>query len=290
MFLNISLNLALSISVVSLLIFVVLYFIIFRKYNKRNGLSVIDKICNCGEFSSKTALHVFMIILGADYFIEGMLLIESVYERYANFVVAVIVISLTLFHYIKYFKRLFIDRVEAEVKANEKRTEKFAEYILFIFLGAMIITPIFYIPRAAAICSTAGQFFTEIVKAIGCMLTGGYLMVYMNPLGVVRSKDVKTIFDTVVEEEEEKVESEIKNDNEVKNENVEEVKEVKEEKKETKKTNSKKKTTKSSKSANNKGKNNPKNNTKNNTKNTKNSSTRKNSNKSTTKKSTEKKK
>ena len=106
MFLNISLNLALSISVVSLLIFVVLYFIIFRKYNKRNGLSVIDKICNCGEFSSKTALHVFMIILGADYFIEGMLLIESVYERYANFVVAVIVISLTLFHYIKYFKRL----------------------------------------------------------------------------------------------------------------------------------------------------------------------------------------
>lgn len=264
MFLNISLNLALSISVVSLLIFVVLYFIIFRKYNKRNGLSIIDKICNCGEFSSKTALHIFMIILGLDYFIEGMLLIESVYERYANFAVAVIVISLTIFHYIKYFKKLLIDRVEAEVKANEKRTEKFAEYILFIFLGAMIITPIFYIPRAAAICSTAGQFFTEIVKAIGCMLTGGYLMVYMNPLGAVRSKDVKTIFDTVVEEEEEKVESEVEADNEVKNENPEEAKEVKEEKKETKKNTSKKKTT--------------------------NNSTKKNSSKKTTKKSTEKKK
>ena len=105
MFLNISLNLALSISVVALLISVVLYFIVFRKYNKRNGLSVIDKLCNCGEFSSKTALHVFMIVLGLDYFIEGMLLIESVYERYANYVVAVIVISLTIFHYIKYSKK-----------------------------------------------------------------------------------------------------------------------------------------------------------------------------------------
>ena len=285
MFLNISLNLALSISVVSLLISVVLYFIIFRKYNKRNGLSVIDKLCNCGEFSTKTALHVFMIVLGLDYFIEGMLLIESVYERYANYVVAVIVISLTIFHYIKYFKKLFIDRVAEEVKENEKRTERFAEYILFIFLGAMIITPIFYIPRAAAICSTAGQFFTEIIKAIGCMLTGGYLMVYMNPLGAVRSKDVKTIFDTVVEEEE-IVEKEAVVENEVKKENTEENKEVKEEKKETKKNTSKKKTTNSSKSSNNKGKNN----SKSNTKNTKNSSSKKKSSKSTTKKSTEKKK
>ena len=128
MFLNISLNLALSISVVALLISVVLYFIIFRKYNKRNGLSVIDKLCNCGEFSSKTALHVFMIVLGLDYFIEGMLLIESIYERYANYVVAVIVISLAIFHYIKYFKKLFIDRV-----VEEKNRKICRIYIVYIF-------------------------------------------------------------------------------------------------------------------------------------------------------------
>ena len=251
MFLNISLNLTLSICIVSLLIFILLYFILFRKYNKRNGLSVIDKLINCSEFSSKTAVHEFMIILGLDYFIEGMLLIESVYERYANFAVAVIVISLTIFHYIKFVKKLFIDRVAEEVIANEKRTEKFAEYVLLIFLGAMIITPIFYIPKAAAICSTGNQFFTEIIKAVGCMLTGGYLLVYMNPLGVVRSKDVKTIFDTVVEEDIDNQNEDVK-ENEKENISEEVKKEKRENKEEKIKTESKNKTNTKTKNSNSK--------------------------------------
>lgn len=260
MFINISFNLAISISLVSMFVFAILYFIIFRKYNKRNKLNIFEIIRNMLEYSSKSALHMFTIALGLDYFIEGMLLLESVYERYANFFVAVLILSITIFHYIKYVKKLFIDLKEEDVKANEKRTEKFAEYVMFIFLGAMLITPVFYIPRAAAISVDGSMFFTELIKALGCSLTGGYLLVYMNPLGVVRKKDEKTIFDQTeedfktddVEENAEKVEvSEV--------ENIEENKEAKETKtKKTTKSNTSKKSNNKTKTGNNSKKKNSK--------------------------------
>lgn len=231
MFINISFNLAISISLVSMFVFAILYFIIFRKYNKRNKLNIFEIIRNMLEFSSKSALYMFMIVLGFDYFIEGLLLLEAVYERYANFFVAVLIISITIFHYIKYVKKLFIDLKEDDVKVNEKRTERFAEYVMFIFLGAMLITPVFYIPRAAAISLDGGMFFTEVIKALGCSLTGGYLLVYMNPLGVVRKKEEKTIFDQTKEDL--KIDQIVGNIEEIdvaENENVEEIKNEKVEK------------------------------------------------------------
>lgn len=257
MFINISLGVSVVVSAVSILFFTVLYFIIFRNYNKRNEIKFLDSILNCIEYSVQSALHVFVLLLGIDYFIEGMLLVEAVYERYANLFVAVITISAVIYHYIKYVKKLFVDIDREQEKIVEKNTEKFAEYVFFIFLGLMMITPILYIPRAAAIMTDVKSFVIEVIKSIGCFITGAYLMVYMNPLEVIRKKENIT-FENQDEEVEEitVVENIDNNKEEVKEEkatntskDVKKSTSTKNKSKSNKKTNSKKSSSKSKKTS-----------------------------------------
>ena len=248
MFFNISINLTLSITFISFLLFIVLYFIIYRKYNKRNELNITEIIINCVNFSVKSAIHVFILILGLDYFIEGLLLIEAKYERYANFVVSVFIISGTIYHYIRYIKKSLIDIDKSQIQVKANRNEKIAEYILFIFLGLMIITPILYIPRITAVMIDTKTMFFEILKSIGCTVIGIFLMFYMNPLEIIYKKK-ENLEETLINKE--------SNDKNIDNDKVEikiEDNKIKVKSKKKKKTN-KKVSKKKGKNRNKKSKN-----------------------------------
>ena len=189
MFVNISFGIYVAICIVALFISIPLYFIIYKNYMKRNEFKLGEKLEKCFDFVSKTILFVFFFIVGIDYFIEGMLLLEAVYERYTNFGVSILVISLDLFFYIRYIKGSFVDIDRNKEKVVEENTNKLSEYVFFIMLCLVIITPILNLPNIVAIFYDKEGFVFEIVKSFTYTLVGCFLMYVMNPLEILYKEE-----------------------------------------------------------------------------------------------------
>ena len=230
MFVNISFGIYVTICIVALFISIPLYFIIYKNYMKRNEFKLGEKLEKCFDFVSKTILFVFFFIVGIDYFIEGMLLLEAVYERYTNFGVSILVISLDLFFYIRYIKGSFVDIDRNKEKVVEENTNKLSEYVFFIMLCLVIITPILNLPNIVAIFYDKEGFVFEIVKSFTYTIVGCFLMYVMNPLEILyKEEDRKKVLEEKIKKSKEKEKGKEKQ-----NETKKEV-----EKKETKKTDKK---------------------------------------------------
>ena len=230
MFVNISFGIYVAICIVALFISIPLYFIIYKNYMKRNEFKLGEKLEKCFDFVSKTILFVFFFIVGIDYFIEGMLLLEAVYERYTNFGVSILVISLDLFFYIRYIKGSFVDIDRNKEKVVEENTNKLSEYVFFIMLCLVIITPILNLPNIVAIFYDKEGFVFEIVKSFTYTIVGCFLMYVMNPLEILyKEEDRKKVLEEKIKKSKEKEKGKEKQ-----NETKKEV-----EKKETKKTDKK---------------------------------------------------
>lgn len=194
MFVNISFGIYVAICIVALFISIPLYFIIYKNYMKRNEFKLGEKLEKCFDFVSKTILFVFFFIVGIDYFIEGMLLLEAVYERYTNFGVSILVISLDLFFYIRYIKGSFVDIDRNKEKVVEENTNKLSEYVFFIMLCLVIITPILNLPNIVAIFYDKEGFVFEIVKSFTYTIVGCFLMYVMNPLEILYKEEDRKKF------------------------------------------------------------------------------------------------
>ena len=265
MFINITLDLTAKILVILLPLFLILYFVIFSKYNKRNKLGIIEIIFNLLEFLMGSMIHLLIFIIGMDFYIEGLLLIDAVYERYANFIVSVLIISGVIYHYIKYIKRLLIDIDEEEIKKNDKRIEKIGEYALFLFLCIMIITPILNLPRIMSLLANKKAMIKEIIESFIASGIGVFLIYHINPLNVIdksRYVNKEEVEDKInierieeIKETTKNTKKVIKSENDKKNNNKEKIKDNKKSSKK-KKTNNKKKSKKSKKLKSNKKKKN----------------------------------
>lgn len=205
MFVNISFGIYVAICIVALFISIPLYFIIYKNYMKRNEFKLGEKLEKCFDFVSKTILFVFFFIVGIDYFIEGMLLLEAVYERYTNFGVSILVISLDLFFYIRYIKGSFVDIDRNKEKVVEENTNKLSEYVFFIMLCLVIITPILNLPNIVAIFYDKEGFVFEIVKSFTYTIVGCFLMYVMNPLEILyKEEDRKKVLEEKIKKSKEK--------------------------------------------------------------------------------------
>ena len=69
MFYNIKLDLTLIICFLMIPIFSILYSIIYRKYNKRNELSIQEIVKNLLKYVSYSFASTFILILGIDYYL-----------------------------------------------------------------------------------------------------------------------------------------------------------------------------------------------------------------------------
>lgn len=192
MFYNIKFNLAISICIALIPILAGLYFLIYRKYNKRNELAIYEIINNMFHFVAYSVVAVLIFIIGLDYYLEGMYLIEAVYERYAYYTLGVLFISIDLFSYYKYIKKSFIDITRTEKIKSEENTRNFAEHVILIFLLLMIISPIINLPRFARLVGETETLVIEMLKSLGYMVIGIFLLNVMNPLEILYKNEEVT--------------------------------------------------------------------------------------------------
>lgn len=184
MFINITIDLAVRICAFAIPVFVLLYFAIFRKYNSRNNIAWNDIIFDAIEFITNSVIHLLIFIIGLDYMIEGLHLLDAVYERYANFIVGVGIISVVIYHYIYFIKRLLVD-LDPEVIKKEKETNyKFGEYVLFIFLCLLLINPILSLPKFAMHIGFKDLLIKEVLMSLGCSIVAIFLLYHINPLNI----------------------------------------------------------------------------------------------------------
>lgn len=184
MFINITIDLAVRICAFAIPVFVLLYFAIFRKYNSRNNIVWNDIIFDAIEFITNSVIHLLIFIIGLDYMIEGLHLLDAVYERYANFIVGVAIISVVIYHYIYFIKRLLVD-LDPEVIKKEKETNyKFGEYVLFIFLCLLLINPILSLPKFAMHIGFKDLLIKEVLMSLGCFIVAIFLLYHINPLNI----------------------------------------------------------------------------------------------------------
>lgn len=237
MFVNISFGIYVAICILAMFISLALYFVIYKNYIKRNELKLGENLSKCFEFVSKTIVAVFFFVVGIDYLIEGMLLIEAVYERYTNLGVSILVISLDIFFYLRFIKGSFIDIDRNKEKIIEENTNKLSEYVFFFMLCTVIITPILNLPNIVSLFYDTEEFVFEIIKSFTYTIIGCFLMYVMNPLEVLYKEEERK---KLLEEKLKKAKEKLKEKDKKKEE-------VKEEKKETKKDNKTKKTKKSEK-------------------------------------------
>ena len=245
MFVNISFGIYVAICILAMFISLALYFVIYKNYIKRNELKLGENLSKCFEFVSKTIVAVFFFVVGIDYLIEGMLLIEAVYERYTNLGVSILVISLDIFFYLRFIKGSFVDIDRNKEKIIEENTNKLSEYVFFFMLCTVIITPILNLPNIVSLFYDTEEFVFEIIKSFTYTIIGCFLMYVMNPLEVLyKEEDRKKLLEEKLkkDKEKEKLKEKDKKKEEVKEE-------IKEEKKETKKDNKTNKTTKNSSKA-----------------------------------------
>lgn len=184
MFINITVDLAVRICAFAIPVFVLLYFTIFRRYNSRNNIAWNDIIFDAIEFITNSVIHLLIFIIGLDYMIEGLHLLDAVYERYANFIVGVAIISVVIYHYISFIKRLLVD-LDPEVIKKEKETNyKFGEYVLFIFLCLLLINPILSLPKFAMHIGFKDLLIKEVLMSLGCSIVAIFLLYHINPLNI----------------------------------------------------------------------------------------------------------
>ena len=184
MFINITIDLAVKICAFAVPFFLLLYFVIFRKYNSRNNIIWNDIIFDAIEFLTNSVIHLLIFIIGIDYMIEGLHLLDAVYERYANFIVGVAIISVVIYHYISFIKKLLVD-LDPEVIKKEKETNyKFGEYVLFIFLCLLLINPILSLPKFAMHIGFKELLIKEVLMSLGCSAVAIFLLYHINPLNI----------------------------------------------------------------------------------------------------------
>ena len=216
MFYNIKLDLTLIICFLMIPIFSILYSIIYRKYNKRNELSIQEIVKNLLKYVSYSFASTFILILGIDYYLEGMYLIEAIYERYAYYTLGVIIISFDIFYYYRFIKKSLIDLVKSEVIKEEENTRIFAEHVILIFLGLFIIMPLINLPTFARLLGDKEELVNKLVESFGYMVIGIFLLYTMNPLEIIhKNEEIKDINNSEIENKEIK-EKENKKDNKIK--------------------------------------------------------------------------
>ena len=209
MFYNIKLDLTLIICFLTIPIFSILYFIIYRKYNKRNELSIQEIVKNLLKYVSYSFASTFILILGIDYYLEGMYLLEAIYERYAYYTLGVIIISFDIFYYYRFIKKSLIDLVKSEVIKEKENTRIFAEHVILIFLGLFIIMPLINLPTFARLLGNKEELINKFIESFGCMVIGIFLLYTMNPLEIIQKKEDKN--------KENKKENKSKTENKTKN-------------------------------------------------------------------------
>ena len=205
MFYNIKLDLTLIICFLTIPIFSILYFIIYRKYNKRNELSIQEIVKNLLKYVSYSFASTFILILGIDYYLEGMYLLEAIYERYAYYTLGVIIISFDIFYYYRFIKKSLIDLVKSEVIKEKENTRIFAEHVILIFLGLFIIMPLINLPTFARLLGNKEELINKFIESFGCMVIGIFLLYTMNPLEIIhKNEEIKDINNNVIENKEDK--------------------------------------------------------------------------------------
>lgn len=205
MFYNIKLDLTLIICFLTIPIFSILYFIIYRKYNKRNELSIQEIVKNLLKYVSYSFASTFILIIGIDYYLEGMYLLEAIYERYAYYTLGVIIISFDIFYYYRFIKKSLIDLVKSEVIKEEENTRIFAEHVILIFLGLFIIMPLINLPTFARLIGDKEELINKLIESFGCMVIGIFLLYTMNPLEIIhKNEEIKDINNNVIENKEDK--------------------------------------------------------------------------------------
>ena len=190
----ISVELALSILIGSIIPFAILYFIIFHKYNKRNELKLGEIGNKLIGFVAYSMIILVVLLVGIDAFIEGILSIESKYERISYFIVSVIIISAAIIIYYYHIKRCLINIKKEEKEKIRKGTNKIGEYFLFLFICIMIFMPLINIPKDIAIyIYDKPKACVEVLKEIGYSAIAIFLLYTMNPLKIFDKSDSNDI-------------------------------------------------------------------------------------------------
>lgn len=161
------------------------YYILFKEHHKKNGMRFDEIYPLIIEYAVISIISIFLLIVGVQCIIEGCVNNDEIYEVIQEFTVGIVIISLTLIHFIFWIKTHRVDYEKSDRDEKEEKTTNIAEWIELIAFVLMIIGSVLNIIKYV-------QFIDETVKvqqiviSILCIIVSSFLLWKLNPLNIFK--------------------------------------------------------------------------------------------------------
>ncbi len=167
------------------------YYFIFRGHHKKNKMTFAEIYPLVIEYFAISIISIMLLAVGIGCIARGCINNDEIAEVIKEFAIGIIIISLTILHFIFWVKTHKVDLEVAKREEKEVRTTNIAEWIELIAFILIIIASIFNIVKYAQFLDETEKF-RQIGTSILCILASFILLYNINPLKI---KDkIKGIF------------------------------------------------------------------------------------------------
>lgn len=167
------------------------YYFIFKEHHKKNEMTFAEIYPLVIEYFTISIISIILLGIGLGCIIRGCAYNEEIKEVIKEFTIGIIIISLTIIHFIFWIKTHKVDLEISEREEKETKTSNIAEWIELIAFILIIVASIFNIVKYIQFVEEAEKY-KQIGTSILCIIASVILLYNMNPLEV---KDrIKGIF------------------------------------------------------------------------------------------------
>lgn len=159
------------------------YYLIFRKHHKKNEMTFAEIYPLVIEYFAISIISIMLLAVGIGCIVRGCINNDEIAEVIKEFAIGIIIISLTILHFIFWVKTHKVDLETDKREEKEVKTTNIAEWIELIAFILIIIASIFNIVKYAQFLDETEKF-RQISTSVLCILASFILLYNINPLKI----------------------------------------------------------------------------------------------------------